>query len=377
VTAPLWTAGSIRITLPSTIAVSRIDHGTLSDGHVRRLGSRDPEHRLERERLDDPGQLLTGRRPLAHLEGKFLQDAGRAGRDPHRGTPALLEAGDGPQALHLVSLNRQLALDRLLGDLQPAPLDLETVLQLFRPVLRGGELHAGDQPTFGQLPVHLDLSRGVAIVGLDAGNERFLGEALGFKGRLKIHEFGFGGRQLPLGIEPLELHIGVAQLDQSRVRFDLCSRLDVDRFDPTRGHGCDDPDLLRHEGPGTPDLAHHVPLSNAVDEDCGAIHRGSGGFETRKPHGDHDHGDDSRRREEVSTTFFRRVARYVHRRVLLPEGCVKSSACSALEVRGACRSRPNSQPLHMATLTKAGHILWSGEVSDSGMAASRERTVGS
>src|SRR2546430_9966000 len=65
----------------------------------------------------------------------------------------------------------------------------------------------------------LRLALRLQVFGTGGGNESGLGETLILEGGALAHELGAGGRQLLLGLERLDLDIGVGKVEQNGLRL--------------------------------------------------------------------------------------------------------------------------------------------------------------
>ena len=95
-------------------------------------------------------------------------------------------------------------------------------------------------------------------------------------------EIGAGGRQLLLGLERLDLHVGVGKVEQHGFGFHMLPRLGEHPIDPAGGECGDEADVLRHERAGPAHLAHHLAAAHRIDPQRRPVHGGRGGLQARQ-----------------------------------------------------------------------------------------------
>ena len=142
-----------------------------------------------------------------------------------------------------------------------------------------GQVEAGLQ-LVGQLPAPLQLRRGhqirvslekplvlvedplgIQVLGPGLGHDSLLGQSLGLQLGPEGDELGLGLAQLLLGLEKLNLHVGIAEAKDDRGGVDGGPRLEIPLLDAPRRHGRDPSHLLRVPGSRSP--ARPGPWSRA------------------------------------------------------------------------------------------------------------------
>ncbi len=244
--------------------------GILSDG-------------LEPARLHDPGQLSSRLGPLPHLEAQLLNDAVRSGLDLHGADPTPLEVGDGAEAAHLGLLKRELRVGGLGHHLKPLFLDLEARGQLLDMLARTASVVGGDQLLGRKRVGGIRIPFGVEIGRTGRRHRRLLVEALAGKVGSQVHAVRLCHRELPLRLEGLKLHVGVAELEQHGLGLHRLSRLGQTLLDPSRGDGGDVPDALGDERAGATHLDDQGPLLHRIDPDGDRSTLGAAGLRLRRP----------------------------------------------------------------------------------------------
>ena len=132
---------------------------------------------------------------------------------------------------------------------------------------------------FGRLGVPL----GVEIGGAGARDLGFLREPLRGEVGAKVDLVGTGDGELALGFERLELHVGIAQLEQHGLRLHLLPRLRQPPLHPSGGDRRDVADPLGHQGSRTTDLDDQRAALDRVDPDGRAVHARAAGLSPRRP----------------------------------------------------------------------------------------------
>src|SRR5690606_19584678 len=297
---------------PLDHAVARVDQGRLAHGHVtdQRLGN--PQDRLEPTRLGDPRDRGAGHDPLPDLEVHLLEDAGRPRPDLHRLDLTPLELRDRAEPLDLLALHGELVLDRIREEIEPLPLDLETDLQLRGTVARVLEIDLGDQPLLRQLLVRPDLAQRLLVLPLDRGDRGLLRESLRLQIRPQAHELRFRRRERLLGLQDLDVHVGVAQLEDDRALVDLDPGPDMDPLDPAGRQRRDPAHVLRDQVPMAPDLPHHRAAADRVREDQGAVDPRRGRLQPGERQRDQRDRRDARADEDVAAPLWPLLPWNVH-----------------------------------------------------------------
>src|SRR3989304_982911 len=177
----------------------------------------------------------------------------------------------------------QLGFVRLGGDLESLLLKLVSDFELFGPFLGKLECEVADDALIVDLLVGLELKDGGAEVGLNGGRLSPLVQELALELDLQVFIPRLGGSKLETDILCRLLELGVAHLDQDRVRLDIGSGKDDDALDSPLGAGGDPANLERHQSPRPPNLSKHGAPSDAVHPDCGTIDRRGGRLEPRHP----------------------------------------------------------------------------------------------
>ena len=208
---------------------------------------------------------------------------------------APLKGGDRAKALDLGLLHVELLLHVVGEDLQTLLLDGKPRGHFLRLVTRSARLSGGDEVLSHQIRVGLRLPLRLAIGGLGGGEGSCLSETLGFEIGLEGDQFGFGGGELTLRLEALDLDIRVAQLEQKGVFVHDHSGLHQHPVHSPRGHRRNPSDLFRNQSARTPDLPDHRSLPHGVHPQGPQFDRGCGRFEPTEPHGrGHDRNDGGR-----------------------------------------------------------------------------------
>src|SRR5436190_1055610 len=269
--------------VPFYDTVARVDRCLLPDGAILGLRLGDAQHGLESTRLRHTRELHPGVHPLAQLElrprAEVEQHAVLTGHDVHRAHAILLLAGDVREAHHLLLRETQLLLRRLVHLLELRLLDLHALCQLGHPVARRRNLALRGEAFLVERLGHLDLPVGVLELRAQLRDRGFLRQANLLELAPEARELTAGGGDRLVCSERLELHVGVAELNDERCWVDDDTRPDRKRFDATGGDSGDDPDVLRHERAGRADLTQQLALTDRIHPQRRALNVRSGGLE--------------------------------------------------------------------------------------------------
>src|SRR6266576_3778680 len=134
----------------------------------------------------------------------------------------------------------------------------------------------------------LRLALRLEVFGTGGRNESGLGETLILEGGALAHELGAGGRQLLLGLERLDLDIGVGEVEQNGLRLHALPRLREHPIDAAGGERRDEADVFRDERTGPPNLTHHFAAAHRIDPQSRSVHGRCGGLQAREKNREED-----------------------------------------------------------------------------------------
>jgi hypothetical protein len=124
-----------------------------------------------------------------------------------------------------------------------------------------------------------------------------------------------------LGLERLDVHVRVSQLEQDRAGIDRRSRTHQDSLDAAGGERRDVADLLGHELPRSPHLAEHRSSLHLVDRERGALHAGSRGLDARERDGREDEATRQSADQDAAVSLLRGLTGDVHVRAIAQPTC--------------------------------------------------------
>ncbi len=262
--------------------VACVDRRLLADRHVLRLRLGDLEHGLELPGLDHLGEHRPAEHVLAELQ-RQVGDHARVTR-PHLQRPQdiLLELRDGAQSVHLRPLDGELGVDRFGHERQPLLLDAVARFQLHGLVLGQCRLVARYAAVRAERLRDLSLALRVEVLGAGGRDDTGLGQTLILEVGSLAHQLGACCRQLLLGLEGLDLHIGVGKVEQHGFGLHVLPGLSKDTIHPAGGESRDEPDMLGHERAGPADLTHHLAAAHRIDPERAPVHRRCRGLEARE-----------------------------------------------------------------------------------------------
>ena len=215
-------------------------------------------------------------------------------------TRPALELVHVPQTIHLRRLERDLRVGGLRHHRQALLLDLVAGGQLLHLVAGPAGLVGRNEllghERFGGLGVPL----GVEIGGAGARDLGFLGEPLRGEVGAKVDLVGPGDGELALGFKRLELHVGIAQLEEHGLGLHLLPRLRQPPLHPSGGDRRDVADPLGHQRSRATHLDDERAALDRVDPDGRAIHARRRRLEPMEAQrGQHDRGEHEGAIEEL------------------------------------------------------------------------------
>ena len=302
--------------------VPGIDLRPLADRDAVRLRFGNAEHGLEPERRGHHArEHRAGVRVLADLQRHFLEHPVGPGPDHHRGLEPMLELGDRPQPLHLALLDFDLLVDRLGQDLEALFLVLHLLTEGGGTVLRLLLVERDDEPLLEQLGARLGATLRIEPFLAPLGNGGCLGEPVAAERGLELHQLRFGVGEGTVGVERLNLDVGIRKLEDDRLGLDAVAGQQMEPLNTAGGDGRDPARVLRHERPGPANLDDHVALLHGIEP-----RRFDGwgrGLEIREREG---HGQEPRADDPSDNpllSIFRRLALDVHGTTLAEEAVAR------------------------------------------------------
>jgi hypothetical protein len=286
----------MRMTRPGHDAVARVDFSDLADGDVPGLGLGDSQFSFQRGRIGDTAQIRAGADLGADFDRHHLEDTVHPGLDLQ-----VFELVDAQfvRRLPLIDFGRlrcELRLHSCARNLHSFPFDFQPVLQLVGRRARPFQLQLGDETVFEQLLVGLERQRRVLVLRFDVGDARFLVQQLAF-------QFGFAVGKVGLCRGPCQfrlhdrLHqVGVAELEDDRIRFDDRARPEHDALDAPLGRRRDPSNVFRNQRARAAHLTDHVAALHGVDPDGRAIHTWRRGLQPRHANGNENDGEQTHAR---------------------------------------------------------------------------------
>ena len=224
----------------------------------------------------------------------------------------MLELGDRLEPVDLLGLDPELVGDGIGQNREPLLLELEPLDERLRLVLGLLLIERHDQVLLQQLGAGLGPA---ARIGRLLPHLRYQGsliETVTLEAGLELNQRGLGVGVLAVGVQGLNLDVGVGQLHQDRPRFHDGAGQVEDLFDPARRDGGDPPDVFGHERPGAADFAEHLSLDDRVEVDGSPLHRRNRRPEPGERYRHHDQAHDDRAADEVPLHALGLVAYDVH-----------------------------------------------------------------